>query len=230
MGKSVKDLIIIGSGYHSRCVVEFIEELSGSSGPYYRILGFLDDNPELVGNMVIGYQILGPLSSARKYQSACFINGIYSLRNQMKIPQIIDRVGVDGSDRWPSIVHPEAWVSPRATIGKGVFIYPSAKIFNGSSLDDFVMVMPSALIGVSVQVGWGVSISANAVVGGDVTIGNNVYIGQGSSIQEGVTIGDRSIIGMGAKVRKDVQADSLVFDESTKILPGAELLRQITKF
>lgn len=218
----MKDLILIGAGYHSRCVIELIEEMNALGKTSYNILGFLDDNRAIHDKKIIDYPVLGNIDSAKDFPKAHFINGIYSLRNQTKISDIIQRTGAK-PDRWPTIIHPTAWISPRVKIGRGVFIYPSVKVFNETRLSDLVMIMPGALIGVAVSIGYGVSISANAVIGGDTIIGKSVYVGQGSCVQEGVRIGDEAIIAMGAKVRKDVPQRSLVVDDSPHMLDGTML-------
>lgn len=48
-----------------------------------------------------------------------------------------------------------------------------------------------------------------------VVIGNNVWIGGRAIIMPGVTIGDNAIIGAGSVITKDVEANTIVFNERT---------------
>lgn len=51
-----------------------------------------------------------------------------------------------------------------------------------------------------------------------IIIGNNVQIGAGTIILAGVTIGDNVIVGAGSVVTKNIESDSIVIGNPTKIL------------
>lgn len=209
MTQKKRQLIILGVGRHSRSIADLVEVMNSRQPQNDKIMGFLDDRKELWHTEIAGYPILGPLEEARNFSNSFFVNGIYSASNLKKLPEIIKKTGVP-PERWPTIIHPLAYVSPRAQLGHGVFVYPGVYIYNETIIEDYVLFKPRSTAGVEVKIGWGSVIGTNAITAGRVTIGKSCYLGQSCSIREFLRIGDGAIIGMGSVVINDVPAGSMV--------------------
>jgi len=205
----IKELIIIGAGFHSLSVIDLIVELNVRGLLNYKVLVYLDDNPQLLGKTYGSHPVLGPIEHAQRHPNAHFINGIYGINNLAQVESIIRRTGVP-RERWPTIVHPTAWVSPHAQLGCGVFIYPMAYVYHSAVVNDFVLIKPRGTVGVAAVVGWGGVIGTNAILAGGVHVDRCVYVGQGSCIREKKRIGANSVVGMGSVVVRNVDEKTVV--------------------
>jgi sugar O-acyltransferase (sialic acid O-acetyltransferase NeuD family) len=209
MSNEAQDTIILGFGRQSRSHIDVIMDINEKRGATYRVIGFLDDNPDLRGKQWEGYPVLGPTIAAVDYPDALFVNGIWSRHALDNLPSIIKRTGVP-AERWPVLVHPLASVSRHARLGWGAFVYPWAHVCCDAELGDFVALMPRSSVGVGTKVGLGSVIGTNCVTAGGVQVGRGCYLGQCSCVREFIKIGDGATVGMGSVVVKDVSAGAVV--------------------
>lgn len=112
---------------------------------------------------------------------------------------------LDRSQRFTSIVHPSATVSPKAKIGRGVFIGQGAQVCANACLQDHVIVNTGAIVDHDCVVGTGSHIAPGAVLSGTVKCGDWVHIGTGAIVIQNVKIADNTIIGAGSVVTKDIE-------------------------
>ncbi|GFI07871.1 UDP-N-acetylbacillosamine N-acetyltransferase [Lachnospiraceae bacterium] len=106
--------------------------------------------------------------------------------------------------QFANIIHPKAWISPSASIGKGVIIKAEVliscdtKIGNNVGIEAFVSIGHDCVIGENCQ------ISSGVMVGGGSWIGAGTYIGINVPVKENTKIGSNSIVGMGSIVLRDI--------------------------
>ena len=79
-------------------------------------------------------------------------------------------------------IDPLAFVSPKATVGKDVYVGPFACIGDGAVVGDGAQIMPHAVIGDGVKMGNGCLIYPNVTIYQGCQLGNNVTIHAGSVI------------------------------------------------
>lgn len=103
-----------------------------------------------------------------------------------------------------SILHPVAFVSPTATIGRGVFVGPSAVIHPRARVADHAIINTAAVIEHDCEIGENTHIAPAAALGGGVRIGPDCLIGLGSRILPTLSIGRGAVVGAGAVVVRDV--------------------------
>jgi len=212
-------LILIGTGNQSKIMADLVEDMNLRQTHRIELLGFLDDRKELWDTELSGYPVLGPIVEARNFAEAHFINGIYSLVNLARLPEIVERASVS-QERWATLVHPLAYVSPRARLGHGMFVYPGVYVHCEAEIGDFVLLNPRSIVGVGAKIGWGSVIGSNAVTAGGVSVGKSCYLGQGCLIREHLRIGDGAIVGMGSVVVKNVPAGATVVGNPARPLPA----------
>ncbi|WP_245651036.1 DapH/DapD/GlmU-related protein [Paramagnetospirillum marisnigri] len=118
-----------------------------------------------------------------------------------------------------------SWVSPRASIGKGVeigancLVMPQASVQPFARLEDGVFVWDNAVIGHHAHIGAHCWITAGAVVASSVGLGAECFLGANAVIVNEVTVGRRCLIGAGALV------SAAAADNGVYVAPGTERLR-----
>lgn len=205
---SMIDIVIIGGGGNSVEIAEAIEACNEEE-KRYNMLGFLDDNREIWGSSIIDYKVLGPLQQAKGFNiNTKFINGIGNYVSFRKRKEIFESIGLP-LDRFISIIHPDACVSKRATIGFGGVIFQNCTIGIDVHIGNHVIILPNSAIQHSSYIGDFSCVSAGVIVSGNVNIKDSCYIGAGAVIRDGVTIGENTLIGIGSVVVKNIDANKV---------------------
>lgn len=212
-----KNLIIIGASGDGRNVAEIVAEMSHE----WHLLGFLDDDPKKQGAEINGIPVLGKIASIDMYADCYFVVLVGDPKDYFVKKRLVNRLGIDEL-KFATIIHPSAWVSRHASIGRGSVILPGVTIMANAEIGNHVFVASKTNIGHDTKIGDYVLISALAGISGNVVIEEGCYIGIGSSIREGVTIGKWSIVGMGSVVVSDVPPYHVVVGNPAKILRKLE--------
>lgn len=212
----MNQIIVLGTGGNAIDIAEAIDAAAGQ-GHSGRLIGFLDDNASLWGRYVVGRPVIGSLSIATTFDNALFINGIGSPLNFWKKPDIIQRTGLP-IERFATVVHPRAWVSPSARLGRGVAILANASVGAEAVLGHHVIVLPNAVVSHHDQIGDHASIASGVCLSGNVTVGQRSYIGSNSTVRGFLRIGEQSLVGMGATVIHDIPANQVVVGTPARYL------------
>ena len=85
----------------------------------------------------------------------------------------------DAKPRWTGI-HPQAFVSPSARIGRDVAVYPFAYVGDDARIGDGSTLMPGVVVGENCAVGVGVMLHPNVVLYEGVTLGDRVEVHSGT--------------------------------------------------
>ena len=109
-----------------------------------------------------------------------------------------------------TFVHPTAFVSKNAKIGKGVIIYHLCNIDQGVVIEDGVIVLNSSIIAHDTLIGKCSYLAPGVCLSGFINLGELSFIGTGASIANNITIGKNSIIAMGTCLTKDIVENSFV--------------------
>lgn len=124
-------------------------------------------------------------------------------------------------ERFATVVHPSAQISPRARIGFNTLVMAGAVVTSGADVGSHCCILPNTVVHHDASIGDWTLVGASVTVAGGVRIGSNCYIGSASSIRNGVRIGDFALVGMGANVVADVDEDSRVAGNPARILRAA---------
>ncbi len=82
----------------------------------------------------------------------------------------------------PAGIHPSAFVSPTAKIGKDVRIGPFVSILGNAKIGDRAAIFPGCSIGDGAEIGNDCSIHSNVCIYGDMIIGNRAIIHSGTVV------------------------------------------------
>jgi len=213
-----KRLVILGTAGNSIDILDLLESINAQAvDAPYECIGFLDDNPAIQNTRIRGVPVLGPLAAARDLTDCSFVNGIGSPNTYTRKASIISRTRVS-SERFATIVHPQASVSRSATIGRGTVIFPNATIASNVSIGDHVIVLSNSVINHDVSIGDCACITSGVCLSGGVRIGKSTYLGSNCSVIENTVIGERCLVGMGSVVLDQVADNSVVVGNPARFL------------
>jgi sugar O-acyltransferase (sialic acid O-acetyltransferase NeuD family) len=199
-------LIIYGGGGHAKALIDLIRARGG-----YRIVGVLDDNPAVSGEL-LGVPILGgaeqliPLYDQGVRQAVNAVGGIGDVRIRI---QIFERLAQAGF-AFPNMIHPRALLEPSAALSAGGQIFPLAYVGSEAQLGFGAIINSGAIISHECVLGDYVNISPGAILAGQVWVGSGALIGMGATVNLQVKIGAGARIGNGATVKSDVPAGGVV--------------------
>lgn len=208
-------LIVLGAGGNVYDLLDIVQALS-AAGHDWKIAGYLDDSRP-VGSMHIGYPVLGPLRDAMRFQAHMFISTIRNEKTHKRSPEIIALTGLP-LERFATLVHPNAGVSPYAQLGRGVYVNYGASVAGGVVVGNHTSVGPGSIIGHQTVIGDHVILAPGSIISGEVHVEQCTYVGAGAVVRQRLRLGAKSLIGMGAVVVHDVEAGTVVVGNPARSL------------
>jgi sugar O-acyltransferase (sialic acid O-acetyltransferase NeuD family) len=202
----MQDVVIIGAGGFGREVLDVFDAVN-SIKPIFRVLGFIVD-PEFrkISDTINDKPILGGFDWLDKHLAD--IKAICGVGAPEQRFQLIDRARRLGVD-FCSVIHPNAILTSRVIIGKGVVITAGCIFTNNIQIGDHVHVNLDCTVGHDVVIDDFVTISPGSHLSGRVVIHQGAFIGTGTNIIENINIGAWSTIGAGSTVIADVPENSV---------------------
>jgi len=126
--------------------------------------------------------------------------------DRMQLQQFMADHGIE----IPTLVHPAAFVSNDATLGRGCQILAGAVITAAARLGQSCIVNTKASVDHECQLSDGVHIAPGATLAGCVHVGACAMIGAGAVVLPRIRIGANAIVGAGAVVTRDVPDNAVV--------------------
>jgi len=214
-------IVVYGAGGHARAVLELMER--SAINP---IVGIVDDNPELWNTKIDGISVvgniekLGHLIKVLHARRAAIAVGDNVLRK--KFGDHARSLGL----RLPVLVHPAAYVSPKAQLGDGTVVMAGAVVGAHARIGELGIVNTRASVDHDCCLGDAVHIAPGVTLAGNVTVGNHTLVGVGACVLPGLCIGDNAIVGAGSTVIRDVPSDTTVAGCPARILERGSRLHR----
>ena len=202
----MKKLIIVGASGFGREALQWAKEINKHSQSW-EIAGFLDDNLNALDGYECDYKVIGTIKDYQPKTDELFV---IALAN----PVIKERVVKDLEGRgaeFTSLIHPEARIGDFNKIGKGVVIYPGARLTVNTTIGDYVVLLDLTTIGHDAKVGNFSTICGGCGINGHVEVGKNVFIGSHVTTAPSVKIGDGAYVGTGSAVVTNIKEGNRVF-------------------
>jgi sugar O-acyltransferase (sialic acid O-acetyltransferase NeuD family) len=211
----VKPIVIIGAGGHGREVADIIRHQAqhGNAAP---LLGFIDDRAELHGQVLDGAPVLGDWSWFDDVQRDD-VAVICALGTPATFRRVVQRVRELGFF-FARAISPLAYISPTASLGQGVMVFPHAFISTGAWIDDHCIINTGTTVSHDSKIGSYCNVNPGVHLAGNVTIGEGCYIGMGTNVIQGHSIGPWAVIGAGAGVICDIPAHATAVGIPAKVI------------
>lgn len=202
--KKIRNIAIMGAGGAGRTVADIIRHRA-AFGDNISTVGFIDEDPALAGLVLSGLPVLGDFSwfntpARRSILVVCAVGAPVSCR---KLALRAIKIGLSFAE----VISPLAYVSPTATLGQGVTLFPYTVVSDSARLGDHSMMGVGSSVGHDSVMGACSILNPGARLAGNVTLGEGCNIGMGAVVIQGRTIGAWTTVGAGAAVVRDLPAN-----------------------
>lgn len=184
-------MAIIGASGHGKVIAD----IAVKNG--YKEIVFLDDNPNV--QECAGFRVVGTSEDVDKYSDYDVIVAIGNASIRKKIHKEV------GEYRLATLIHPQAVISRRVTIGKGTVVMAGAIINSDSKIGEGCIINTGASVDHDCNIGNFVHVSVGAHVAGTVIIGDGTWIGAGATVSNNIVICSECMIGGGAVVVSNIK-------------------------
>lgn len=184
----------------------------------YALIGFVDDAPAKQGRDFHGHRVFSR-HALQAFPDALVLAVPGNPETFAARRDLIGSLEVH-PDRFVSVVHPSARVSPLAIVGRNVLLMAGVVITSNGIIGDHVCILPNSVVHHDVVIGDGSLIGSNVTLAGGVCIEKDCYIGSGTSVIQGARIGARSLVGLGANLIASFPPDVRVVGNPARIMKG----------
>ncbi|MGH9056356.1 MAG: NeuD/PglB/VioB family sugar acetyltransferase [Acidimicrobiales bacterium] len=212
------DIVVYGAGGMGQEVADLVLAAS-AGGAGWSLRGFLDDDPALRGQEVLGLPVLGGREWLAEPASRGVLVSLAVGAPAMRW-RACEAVFSAGASPAPALVHPAAYVGLGCELGAGTLVAAGAVLTADVRAGSFVIVNAGATVSHNALLGDFATIAPGAHLAGNVYIGEGADIGIGASCIQGRTIGPWSVVGAGAVVVDDVAADTTVVGVPARVIAG----------
>ena len=194
----MRQLIILAAGGLAREAAEAV-----ARGMEWDLIGFLDDEPALVGTEVCGRPVLGAIADIVRYPETSLLICAGSGQARRTIVRRLDELGV-GADRYATVVAPDVVVPRSCRVGGGSILLSGTVLTADVNVGRHVVTMPGVVLTHDNQINDFATLCARVTLGGNVLVREAAYLGMGATVRERLEVGEGSTLGMGAVLLRDL--------------------------
>ncbi|MGY5351724.1 NeuD/PglB/VioB family sugar acetyltransferase [Wenyingzhuangia sp. IMCC45533] len=206
----MEEVFVFGIGNYSEPIIELIHDCG------YEIAGLYHYNNSKRGTFVMDYEILGD------YQD---------FFDQYKTGKVVVAVGDNGIREEKldllknkgyeiiNLIHPNAFISPSAKIGSGVYLHADSFVWTKCRIGDYSILSPKAILSHHVTIGKACLVSTKSMVGAYVLLKDRVLVGNNAGIiAKKIEIGSDTIIGANSFVTKSFSHNSVLVGSPARFI------------
>lgn len=199
-------LVIYGAGGHAHSLIDLIESSSA-----YNVAGLID-NSRAKGSKAFGIDVLGTDENIVPVWRELDCHFFVAIGDNYQRQRVTEKIKSDiPSVQFATLVHTNAYVSPRAALGMGVAVMSGASINAGCKVDEGVVINSHSTLDHDCAVEAFASLAPGVVVGGNVILGSRSFLGIGSKIAHKVSIANDVCVGAGSTVVKSCEQETSLY-------------------
>ena len=208
----MKNLVIFGSGQHSKVVVDEINRLKK-----FNLLGYLS-NQDKKKHSLKKVKFLGNIKNIKNinYKNYFGIIAVGQGNIREKILKEIKNLKI--KIKWEKIISKDAKISTKTEIGEGTVIISGSVINRGTKIGKHCLINTGSIIDHDNQFGNFSSCGPGVITGGNVKVGKFSFLGIGSVIKNNIKIKNNTIIGAKSLILKDCKQNSVYFGSPAKFI------------
>lgn len=192
-------VLILGGGGHAQVIADILLQMH-DVGEDVVPIGYLDDDPHLIGHSFLGLPVLGKISDLPLIAHDAVVVAIGDNRSRYTIFTALSEQG----ETLAIARHPRAIIAADVSLGSGCTVCAGAIVNPGSVIGANVILNTGSTVDHHNHIGDHAHIAPGVHLGGDVRIGTGTLVGIGATVVPQRTVGDWSVIGAGSVVTKNV--------------------------
>ncbi|MBR5989804.1 MAG: acetyltransferase [Prevotella sp.] len=199
----MKDIAIFGAGGFGREIACLIKQINKEK-PTWNLVGFYDDNPQLLGTKNEYGEILGGIDALNQYDQELAV--AIAIGNPSVVKKVVENI-INKNVSFPNLVAPDVIVMDEEnfSMGRGNIICSKCWISCNVHFGDFNILNVGTTIGHDAQMGNYNSLMPAVNISGEVTIGEENFFGVASAVLQRKKIGNNTIIGGNSLIIKNTK-------------------------
>jgi hypothetical protein len=209
-------IIIIGGGGHGRGILEILLAEAQATGTDCPVVGFLDEDPSVVGSMLAGRPVLGGLNEMPRLVATGhqFLLGVGDPRTRQDLARRITVAGVV----YARAVHPRATLYSEVVVAPGCVVAAGVTVAAATRLGEHTLLNLNATLGHDCVLEEFATVAPGANIGGHVRFGRAAFAGLNATVLPGLTVGENSQVGAGSVLLEDLEPDRVAFGVPARVV------------
>ncbi|MCU0785267.1 MAG: NeuD/PglB/VioB family sugar acetyltransferase [Verrucomicrobia bacterium] len=198
----MNDLVIVGHGGLAKEVAFLVEEINRQQ-PAWRLLGFITDRPDCVGQRQGDYPIMDTDEGLLRRTQDCAV--AVAIGQPAALRVVHERLRPNPRLSFPNLIHPDVsgdWA--RIQLGAGNIALNGATFTTAIRLGSFNQFNPGATVSHDCVLGSYNLVSPGANLCGAVALEDEVFVGAGAVVMQGLRVARGAVIGAGAVVVREI--------------------------
>jgi sugar O-acyltransferase (sialic acid O-acetyltransferase NeuD family) len=211
------DTVIVGARGSGLKALQILEDRIDDGDRSLNIIGFVDDDPGLVGEAFYDYPVLGDGAWLAARAAAQSIAVVCAIGDPLARHKAIGRLsGTDAA--FPNAIHPSAQVSRRAVVGHGNLMSQNVVLQAGVRVGDFNAFNMAAVFGPLAEVRSYCTINSQVMLASGTIADDYCYVGMGAKVNYRLHLGRGTKVGANAFVTKSTDPWTTVFGLPAKVI------------
>jgi sugar O-acyltransferase (sialic acid O-acetyltransferase NeuD family) len=210
-------VLILGAGGHAQVAADALWR-AHEAGDRAVPIGYVDDNPSLVGQERLGLPVLGRIEQLGEilHDALLIAIGDNGVRRRL-----YEQLRVQG-ETFAIARHPRAVLSPDVVVGAGTVICAGVVVNPGSVIGVNAILNTGCTVDHHNVIGDHAHVAPGAHLGGDVRIGDGALVGIGATVMPQRSVGAWTIVGAGALVTRDAPPGVVVVGAPAHVVRRVE--------